>query len=197
MGQELEALGKVRQGKEIRPGAMLYFQIRDPLIEDNGKESAPEEILEKQRKEQRPRGYILGEDTAYLLLDRELGTTVSHSNVIPVDLNKNGSLAATTKSLLSEEDMETVIDYSRDLSERFAQDIYQGQIPLQPRLLDQKKLSCGYCPYRASCPFDPDLEGCRVKETVKLEPAEYLDKMRDELRDKPGRQSPEEALEKE
>ncbi len=197
MGQELEALGKVRQGKEIRPGAMLYFQIRDPLIEDKGKESAPEEILEKQRKEQRPRGYILGEDTAYLLLDRELGTTVSHSNVIPVDLNKNGSLAATTKSLLSEEDMETVIDYSRDLSERFAQDIYQGQIPLQPRLLDQKKLSCGYCPYRASCPFDPDLEGCRVKETVKLEPAEYLDKMRDELRDKPGRQSPEEASEKE
>ena len=39
--------------------------------------------------------------------------------------------------------------------------------------------------------------GCRVKETVKLEPAEYLDKMRDELRDRPGRQSPKEASEKE
>lgn len=155
---------KRHPGEEVVPAAMLYYRMDDPIVEDDGSGDEPDE-RDAQRliyKKLRPTGMVDREDGSIPLLDT--GLTSGSSDVIPVSLKKDGTLAARGTHAYTGEEFEQLREDVRQVICDLAREILDGSTALTPVRLDAQRTACDYCPYKNVCGFDPKSPGYEYRE---------------------------------
>lgn len=173
VGMAMEA--KEHPGKNIVPAAILYYRVQDPVIKSGGEEITPEQVNEKIKQELRMTGLVNSSDEVIKLLDESM---VKKSDVIPIDRNKDGSLAASSK-VVSSEDYKVIADYVNRKIRSFGKEILQGNIAVDPYEM-QNRNACTYCNYKGICGFDPSISGYSRRELEKLKEDEVMNLIRSE-----------------
>lgn len=163
-GQDLQlpvymhaALEKMRQAhgeKDIIPGGMLYYQLDDPVIEGETGKNA-EELEQKVFEHLRPEG-LVNSDPA--VLDKFDGELSGKSDVIPVTLNKDGSLSKRGCSVADRGQFDILDRFVMRKMKQAGEEILQGRIDLSPLSMKQVD-GCTWCPYKEICGFDSRISG--------------------------------------
>ncbi|MDD2212855.1 MAG: helicase-exonuclease AddAB subunit AddB, partial [Clostridia bacterium] len=139
---------------EVRPGGVLYFPIKDPLIIAQGPLST-EEVEKKIFVELKMQGYLLQDPAVVKLMDREIA---GYSNLLPVALNKKGEFYKNVQNVWTDEEFGQLCHYAEKLLREIGTEIMSGKVTVQPYRY-QGKEPCTYCPYPAVCKFDPIIPG--------------------------------------
>ena len=159
--------------KKITPAAMLYYQMKDPLVD---KEADEDLALQKILKELRPNGIVNASPEVIGHLDRELE---KQSNVIPVTKNKDGSLSKQS-SVLSEEEFLLLAKYADGKAKELGDEILKGNVEIAPYELG-KRTGCDYCPYHGICGFDERIPGYRYRKLEEESKTELLNRIAKEV----------------
>lgn len=166
-----ERKAKQEQEKEILPAAMLYFTLDDPMIEDEDGLSE-EEIDRAIFKKMRPTGLVNADRAIIEMMDAGLSGT---STVIPVSVNKDGSLSKRGCSAADTDSFRALQDFVLSRIKKAGTEIMEGRIAPDP--LDSDKIDgCQYCSYRDICGFDLRISGYK-KNSVSRHDEETLWKM--------------------
>ena len=177
MNAALEMLRKT--GKAARPAGMFYYRIQDPLLDY--KEGETEEERESRfRKELRVSGLVSSETRILSLLDKDLSPG-GKSEVIPVSLKKDGSLAASSKAA-GEEAFAAIGRYASHMVREAAAGILTGEAKADPYEY-RDRTACTFCGFRGICGFDLRLPGCSYRELRPLKTEDALEKMEEALGD--------------
>ena len=171
MNAAMELEKKKHAQKEIVPGGLFYYHIDDPVIEITG-EVSEEEIQEAILKELKPDGLVNKEEAVYRAMDDAFE---QKSDVIPVEIKKNGELSARS-SVASAEEFAVLSEYVNHSIVNMGNAIYEGTVEVSP-FVEGQTSSCDYCPYKAICGFDRKIEGYRERKPRKLDKREILERM--------------------
>ncbi|MBO5657385.1 MAG: PD-(D/E)XK nuclease family protein, partial [Agathobacter sp.] len=178
MNAAMELEKKKHPSKDVQPAAMFYYHIDDPRIEMDG-EWSQEQIKQSILKKLCPDGLISNLPEVYQALDVSLDWTSEEnrkSNVIPLSLNKDGKVSKTS-STISPEAWECLSEYVENHIRKVGNEIYQGNIKVQPYAAGQKS-GCTYCPYGSICGFDKKIQGYEAAKRQKLDKEEILERMK-------------------
>ena len=173
MHAALEHAKKQHSGKRIVPAGLLYYQMKDPLVEKVADEEQRERNI---LKELCPNGIVNSEPEVIEHLDR---TLQGSSLVIPAAKNKDGSLSKTSNAL-STEDFEMLTTFAQGKTRQIGKEILGGNVSADPYLLGDKT-QCNYCPYRGVCGFDEKIPGYKYRKLEKLDAQDAIQKMREEV----------------
>lgn len=162
----------VRESTENVPAAMLYSSLADPYVDGN----TEEETEENRRKEARPDGVVLEDDTVICGLDnRFLSGDNYASEVIPVE-RKNSEYKKTLKP----EEMEKLLDYAEKRMFREAEEILSGNIRKNPCDFGNRNTSCSFCPFRALCTDVGEGKERKLRTIPKMKKEEFFAKITEE-----------------
>ncbi|MCD8326306.1 MAG: exodeoxyribonuclease V subunit gamma [Lachnospiraceae bacterium] len=170
-------LAEQNPGKRVRPAAMFYYRVADPVVDMEGEESL-DELPQLRLREQRSRGILNDSPEAVELLDH---TFEKSSDVIPFTRNKDGQAARGSKSC-TEEELLLMERYSEHKVDELGRQIRQGHIEASPYQQGTEE-GCTWCPYRGCCSYDEKLPGYRKRRIPVMEQEEALEKMRESLRE--------------
>lgn len=172
--EKLCADGKQKAPKEVVPAALLYYHVDDPLVEAEGE--SIEAINEKIRKSLRMKGIVNDDLEIIHKLDQDMG---DKSEVIPVELKKDGSFSSASK-VMSSEDIQVLSAYTSKKIQSFCREILTGNISKNP--YERKEESaCGYCAYREVCGFDLSIPGYRKRRLTEVEGNIAMEQIRREI----------------
>ena len=171
MNAAMELEKKKHTPKEIVPGGLFYYHIDDPVIEVTG-EMNEVEIQEAILRELKPNGLVNEEEAIYRAMD---DTFEQKSDVIPVELKKNGELSAHS-TVASAEEFQILSEYVNHTIVRTGKDIYKGNVQVAP-FVEGQMSSCDYCPYKAVCSFDTKIKGYEVRKPHKIDKKDIFDRM--------------------
>lgn len=155
-------------GRRVVPSAMLYYQIKDPVLDPEKAKSAlsdtdPEgKVLDKIHNELKPSGMILADPASYRLLDRD-ACEGCRSDVVPLTVKKDGTFGQGS-AVYTQEEFESLTSIVRENVCRLAEEILEGKAAAEPAVWDKDRSACDYCPYRSVCGFDPSIAGYRYRE---------------------------------
>jgi ATP-dependent helicase/nuclease subunit B len=174
MNAALELEAKKHPGKDIIPGALLYYHIDDPTVEAAG-EPDGEEINRQLLRKLRMTGVVNSEDDVVSRLDH---TMTDKSDVIPVSRKKDGTYSAQS-SIMSGEELKLISTYVNEKVKEIGKEILEGGISLNPYEMQttQAPGACDYCPYQKTCGFDPSLPGQKSRELPNLDRDEAMYKI--------------------
>lgn len=176
MNAALEIMERRHPGKKAVPAGIFYYHVKDPMIESD--ESLEEEALaEKIFGELRLNGIVNEERAVLDVFDESLedGKSVN-SNVIPVGLNKDGSVKKVSKTL-PEQDFAALSAYVSETVLHLGQRMMKGDIGVSPYALSGKT-GCDYCEFRSVCHFDARVRGYEFRKLKELSKEELLEEMR-------------------
>lgn len=173
MNAALEMLSKKNREKEVVPAGMFYYRMDDPVIEGSGSESE-EEIYRKIFEKLRPDGVVNTDEEAYRALDQEI---TGRSSVIPLTLNKDGSVRTSDKAV-DKEQFSLISSYVKHVMIRAGESIMQGDTAVRPYEL-KDACSCTYCPYGAVCGYDVRIPGYEQRRLEELKPEEIYERMKE------------------
>ena len=159
--------------KKIVPAALLYYQMKDPLVD---KEENAVEIESKLLKELRPNGVVNESPEVIAHLDRMIE---KQSHVIPVTKNKDGSLSKQS-SVLSEEKLAMIAAFADQKARGIGAEILKGKAEIAPYDMDGHT-GCDYCPYHGICGFDERISGYKYRKIGKESKDDILKKMEQEV----------------
>ena len=170
---------ELNKDASIKPGAILYYHIDEPVIKTDAQLSDKE--LEKLLlKELIPSGMINGTDDMYLALDNTLDVeTNPESDVIKVKLKKDGTPAATSQ-ISSEEEFEIVREFANTKIKEIGRRIYDGEIRVSP-VEQGQRTSCSYCPYEAVCKINSKIPGLNIQKEESINKKEILEIMEKDI----------------
>jgi len=131
-----------------KPKGMFYLAVEPKTVERvvGFSSDVPDEQL---LKELRLSGYMVGNETDILNMDRNLG---SDSTVIPAKNTKSKGITST--HLLTDDEYTTVEGLAISKAKEFGDAILEGDYPIRP-VASGKNSSCDYCDFRSVCRFDP------------------------------------------
>ena len=159
---------------DVSMGAMLYYQMKDPLVDAESIES-DEDISKEIAKELKPSGFVSFDKQILEKLDEGLGGCSYKSSAIPVETLKSGSLAANSR-ILSKEDFDTVSEYTEYICNNLSDEIMGGNISIEP--VYKSASACEYCVYKDICPYDDRQRGYRHRILKGCKKEDALDAMR-------------------
>ena len=175
MNAAMEYEAKRYPNKEIVPAALLYYHIDDPSVE-TAVELSPEEINAQIAQQLRMSG-VVNEDLE--IVKRLDGVMETKSDVIPVELKKDGTLSARS-SVLSGDDFRTMSDYVSKKIAQIGREILDGTISLNPYEKGSEE-ACTYCAYKKVCGFEGSMPGCEKRKLADLDKQEALERMEAEV----------------
>jgi len=175
MNAAMELEAKKHPDKEIIPAALLYYHIDDPSVE-TAVELSPEEINAQIAQQLRMSG-VVNEDLE--IVKRLDGVMETKSDVIPVELKKDGTLSARS-SVLSGTDLQTMSDYVSKKIVKIGREILDGTISLNPYEKGSEE-ACTYCAYKKVCGFEGAMPGCEKRKLADLDKQEALERMEAEV----------------
>ncbi|HIT91252.1 MAG TPA: helicase-exonuclease AddAB subunit AddB [Candidatus Merdenecus merdavium] len=161
--------------KEVVPGGILYYNMKDPMTEKEEQVDSEEEIKQKILKELRMSGLVNSDIEVIQHLDK---TMEKSSKVIPVTLNKEG-FPTKTSSVASKEQFEVLSNYVNDKISKIGKEILNGNMNVEPYELGTKN-SCEYCQYKKICGFDPQIPGYKFRRFRKYKPEDVWKKIQEE-----------------
>ncbi len=175
MNAAMELEKRKHPQKEVVPAAMLYYQVADPAVESQELPDE-EELNRKLIRELRTAGVVNDREDVIKRLDAELE---GKSDVVPVELKKDGSLSAKS-SVLSEEDFGQVSTYVNHKIKHIGREILEGTISLNPYENGMRD-ACEYCTYRGVCGFDTAVPGYKKRQLAGFDKEEVLEIMEREV----------------
>ncbi len=171
MNAAMELEKKKHGSKEIIPGGLFYYHIDDPVVEVTG-EVSEADIQAAILKELKPDGLVNAEEAVYRAMDDEFE---QKSDVIPVELKKNGEMSARS-SVASAEEFDILTEYVNHTIVKAGNDIYNGNVEVSP-FVEGQVSSCDYCPYKAVCGFDIKIEGYKERKPQKMDKKDIFERM--------------------
>ncbi|MCD7807366.1 MAG: PD-(D/E)XK nuclease family protein, partial [Lachnospiraceae bacterium] len=168
-------LAEQNPGKKVRPAAMFYYRVADPVVDMEGAENL-DELPELRLKEQRSRGILNASPEVVELLDH---TFEKQSTVIPFTRNKDGQAARGSKAC-TEEELLLMEQYSEYKVDELGRQIRQGHIEASPYQQGTEE-GCTWCPYKGCCSYDEKLPGYRKRRIPVMDQEEALAKMQETL----------------
>lgn len=176
MNAALELMEKRNPEKDIVPAGIFYYHVNDPMVEAEG--GVPEEELQKKiLKELKLNGLVNKDQEVIGNMDTELENAVSiNSDVIPVGLNKDGSLKKTSKAMATA-DFAALSAYVNETILHLGQRMIRGDISVSP-YASADRTGCDYCNYRAICQFDPKMPGFEYRRLEEISEEEVIERMR-------------------
>ena len=159
--------------KSVLPGAILYYHIDDPVIEVRGDSSLDsEEYKHELLAALKPDGLVNSEESIYRSLDEHFE---KKSEVIPIAINKNGELSATSKAVSSQE-FEIIEEYVKNQMIAQGRQIFAGNVEVNP-YIDGQNTSCSYCPYESICGFDKKIPGFSYRKLSNIKKEDVMENM--------------------
>ncbi|MDO5402317.1 MAG: PD-(D/E)XK nuclease family protein, partial [Eubacteriales bacterium] len=177
MKAAVELEKKSHNGKKVIPAGILYYNMKDPVIELGDGESADEDIVLRHiREELRMKGVINSSKSILKKLD----DTDTVSLAFPLAYKKDGEVNVSRSNVMDTEHFGILEDYVIKKSTDTAQEIYNGNVALNP-YEDGTGNSCKLCPYKEVCGFSQDLPGHRFRRLEKLKAPDVWERIRGEL----------------
>jgi ATP-dependent helicase/nuclease subunit B len=180
----MELLERENPDKEVIPGAILYYNIDDPIVEKSSQIEAS--IL----KELKMNGIVNSNKEVVKHLDHSFkseddGIMPSvKSDTIPVESSKDGSF--TKRSSVAEiGQLKSMEDFVKKTVSKFGRKILDGDTGIKPYRMG-KRTACDYCPYSSICGFDIRIEGNSYRNLHSLSKEEVWEEMM-ERRNRNGR----------
>lgn len=161
--------------KDIVPAGVLYYHLDQPVVDalpDMNEEQIRQAVFEKLR----PEG-LVNQDSA--VIDKLDGEINGKSDVIPVTLNKDGSLSKRGCSVATREQFGWLEDYVIRKMKENGREILRGQIDPYP-VFSKQEDGCTWCPYKGICGFDMRIPGYERHELELLPEEEIWEKIREE-----------------
>ena len=182
--------------KRVYPAGMLYYNIDNPVIESRGGQQSvnagegPAEDVSRQEpvtkesfmdiaskeeyiKELCPNGLVSSGDIILEALDIQIGERGGSSYaspVVPVTVNKNGSISESS-ACVGPEDFEDLLDYAYKEAGEIGKRIMEGCIEVNPYVKtraggspDTASAPCIYCNYKPVCGFDRNIAGYEYRK---------------------------------
>ncbi len=158
MAAALDVEKKQSPDKEIKPAGMLYYHVKDPVIEMKGDwqeiEDWDAESDEEMLKQYCCDGYVSRDAKILQKMDSVFGvngelTGGVSSPCIPITINKDGSFKAGTH-VLREEQWEGLLDRARKVAGEYGNQIVNGDIGTRPYALGGNT-GCDFCRFRSIC----------------------------------------------
>ncbi len=166
-----------RDGAIAEPAGIFYYQIKDP-IEDFEAGDTIETIRQRVLKDMKASGIVSDDPEAVGHLDNTLGPGNQKSEVIPVELKKDGSFSARSKAV-SREGFRLISAYVNKKVRDIGACILEGNADIAPYAY-KNRTACDYCPYRPICGFDRRIRGYEFRNLVAMKDEEILEKMEEE-----------------
>lgn len=149
--------------KTIIPAGVLYYHIDDPLISAVSTAQA-EDMQEALLKALRMNGLVNEDMSVIRMMDAGFD---KESDVIPVSLNKDGTLAKKSGTA-STEKFGALFNFTARTVRRLGRDILDGHIGVRPYKRASKGSACTYCAYKSVCGFDETVEGYSFRYLAEL-----------------------------
>lgn len=172
MNAAMELEKKKHPMKEVVPGGLFYYHIDDPVIEV-GESFTEEDVRTEILRKLKPDGLVSEEEVIYRSMDMDFE---KKSDVIPVELKKDGSLSKRS-SVASAEDFDSIFEYVNHHIKETGNEIYRGNVEVKPFVQGQSS-GCDYCPYKAVCGFDVKIPGFTERTGTKLQTEEILENIK-------------------
>lgn len=161
--------------KQVRPGAILYFKIDDPIIKGK-KEMTTEEIQEEVLDALKMKGLILKDARVVKAMDKDIN---GYSLVIPASFKADGDFKANS-DVVTEEEFTLLREYVNKKMIDLCEEMLSGEVKIQPTK-NSNKAHCEYCDFSAICQFDTSIKDNQYKVIVKKSQNEIWDSIKKEI----------------
>ncbi len=163
-------------GEQAEPAGVLYFHMHNPMLKMT-KLLTAEELEEELAKSFKMNGLVVEDPEIIQAMDSGID---GYSNIIPVRLNKNGSVSKGSSKTVEKDDMEAIRKYVRKKHEGAGNGILDGHTAVSPyRLKDD--IPCQFCNFRSVCQFDPSDPDQTYRKLPVLTTDQAVEKIRKEL----------------
>lgn len=170
MQSVIDKIQQEKKGKFVCPGAMFYYQIKDPFVSQ-----AVMEDKEMYLKEFMPSGLVSSKTEVIKALDAQ--AEGGASNVMKVAYKKDGNFTAAS-SVATPEQFRSLMRFVASKKADLNEEIKEGRIDVNP-YKEGQKTPCNYCKYRFICGFDPKLPGNEYRRLMKLKKEELWEKIQE------------------
>ena len=164
--------------RRVEPAGAFYYRVDDPFIETDDPEKVEQAVL----RELRPNGKCRSEREVLELLDRTLYAQDgggADSDVIPVKLNKDGTLSKYSQTAGAEE-FRLIREYTEEKSRELGRRILSGETQIRPGLYGTES-ACEWCGFRGVCGFDERIPGYTYRRYRKLQEDDIYRLMKEQL----------------
>ena len=163
--------------KEVIPAGVLYYHVEDPIVERGAvKEQDMDAVNAKIRQALTMRGIVNEEHGIIHMMDQEIN---GKSEIIPVTLNRDGSVSKSSCVATSQE-LKLISDYVSVKAGKIGREILAGEIGVRPYELSGKS-ACDYCAYRSVCGFDEGMDGFKKRRLREMDRQEIMEQVRKEV----------------
>lgn len=143
--------------KQVKPGAILYFKIDDPIIKSK-KEMTDEEVEKEVLSALKMKGLVLKDARVVKAMDKDIE---GYSLVIPASFKADGSFKATS-DVVTEEEFRILREYVNRKMIEICEEMLSGDIKIQPTK-NSNIAHCEYCDFSSICQFDTEIKDNKYK----------------------------------
>lgn len=147
--------------KQVKPGAILYFKIDDPIIKGS-KEMTTEEVQEEVLNALKLRGLILKDAKVVRAMDKDIE---GYSLIIPAAFKNDGDFKSNS-DVITEEEFVLLREYVNKKMIELCEEMLGGEIKIQPTK-NNNRTYCEYCDFSAICQFDTTIKDNKYKVITK------------------------------
>jgi ATP-dependent helicase/nuclease subunit B len=147
------------------------------MIDREGlKKTDMDEINQRIQKELSMKGLINSESEIIRMMDKDIS---GKSDVIPVSINKDGSVSKTS-SVVSGSELQLIGNYVNQKVRTLGQEIVKGTISINPYELSGKS-ACDFCKYNGICGFENGRFGFQSRKLEPLVKEEVMNRLKGEI----------------
>ncbi|AWK50298.1 helicase-exonuclease AddAB subunit AddB [Clostridium beijerinckii] len=147
--------------KQVRPGAVLYFKIDDPIIKGK-KEMTTEEVQQEVLDALKMKGLVLKDARVVRAMDKNIE---GYSLVIPAAFKTDGDFKANS-DVITENEFTLLRKYVNKKMVELCEDMLSGDVKIQPTK-HSNRTHCEYCDFSAICQFDTSIKDNKYKIIMK------------------------------
>lgn len=147
--------------KQVRPGAVLYFKIDDPIIKGK-KQMTTEEVQKEVLDSLKMKGLVLKDARVVRAMDKDID---GYSLVIPAAFKTDGDFKANS-DVVTEDEFTLLREYVNKKMIELCEDMLSGDIKIQPTK-HSNRTHCEYCDFSAICQFDLSIKDNKYKIVMK------------------------------
>lgn len=137
-------------GEQAEPAGVLYFHMHNPMLKST-KLMTAEELEEEMARSFKMNGLVVEDEEVIKAMDSEID---GFSNIIPVRMNKNGSISKSQSRTVTKDEMNIIRRFVRNKHQDAGNGILDGVTSITPYKV-KEDTPCQFCSYRSICQFDP------------------------------------------
>lgn len=165
------------KNKEVVPGGMYYYKVKEPWISKEAGEEGKEFL-----KELKLDGLLSLEKEVLEGLNQGLA-----EEIMQVKWNRGGELSAKSK-VVTPEEFQLLLEYVDKKEEEIQSRIQKGSVQVAPIRKQGKETGCDYCNYQGICKFSEKLRGYHYQEMKSYTKEEALTAIKEALEEE-GKQN--------